>query len=172
MAHGIGATADGDDGMIQLWLATDGTADQTARALYAASGTAALLARPVELALRDGQGVRFRQFGADGDPLVSPGTEELGEGQGEGGLEHEQLEGDQGDGAGPSDAGRGRRGGAGPGGVRQGDPALDAGWAAARVQIRTLEDAGHAEDAARTEEIRLQDQVPHAQRRWPRPNPG
>lgn len=162
MAHGIGATADGD-GMIQLWLATDGTADQTARALYAASGTAALLGRPVELALRDGEGVRFRQFGADGDPLVSPEAAELGEGQDEDGLEQGQLEGDQGDGAGPSDAGRGRRGGAGRGGVRQGDPALDAGWAAARAQIRTLEDAGHAEDAARTEEIRLQDQVPDAQ---------
>ncbi len=172
MAHGIGAAADGDDGMIQLWLATDGTADQTARALYAASGTAALLARPVELALRDGQGVRFRQFGADGDPLVSPGTEELGEGQGDESLEHGQLEGDQGDGAGPSDAGRGRRGGAGRGGVRQGDP----------LSTRAGPPHGSRSARWRTPGTRRTPRAPRRsgartkcrtpKRRWPRPNPG
>ncbi|MYW09764.1 hypothetical protein GT034_15555, partial [Streptomyces sp. SID2563] len=61
-----------DDGAavegVQIWLAVDGGPGQTARALYAAAGAAALLRRPVELALRDDEGVRFRRFDADGEP--------------------------------------------------------------------------------------------------------
>ncbi|MBK3572168.1 hypothetical protein, partial [Streptomyces sp. MBT62] len=80
---------------LQLWLATDGSAEQTARALYAASGTAVQLRRPVELALRDGEGVRFRRFDVNGDPEVTPG----------GGDEEPQDRGPSS--AGPSSAGRG-----------------------------------------------------------------
>ncbi|WP_245608070.1 hypothetical protein [Streptomyces hokutonensis] len=123
--------------MLQLWLATDGGPSQTARALYAASGTAALLRRPVELALRDGEGVRFRRFDVNGDPEGTPGTEEYGE---------EERD----------DRGRG--------GEVQDDTAHDAGWRAVRDQIRTLEAAGQAEDEARVREAGLQEGMPGARR--------
>ncbi|WP_416962236.1 hypothetical protein [Streptomyces sp. Agncl-13] len=133
LVQGIQADPDahGADDMLQLWLATDGSAEQTARALYAASGTAALLRRPVELALRDGEGVRFRRFAADGDPEVTLGVEEPGAGR-----EDEERD----------------------------DAADDAGWTDVRDQMRTLDEAGQAEDVARTREAQLQERVPDAQR--------
>jgi hypothetical protein len=72
LADGVRAGEGRDDTTVQLWLATDGGAPQTARALYAASGLAARLGRPVELALRDGDGLRFRRFDADGEPAEVP----------------------------------------------------------------------------------------------------
>ncbi|MFE6765630.1 hypothetical protein [Streptomyces sp. NPDC057689] len=79
LADGVRA----DDGAavegVQIWLAVDGGPGQTARALYAAAGAAALLRRPVELALRDDEGVRFRRFDADGEPEPA-GPEEDGAG--------------------------------------------------------------------------------------------
>jgi hypothetical protein len=150
LAHGIETDPDparDDTAMLQLWLATDGSARQTARALYAASGTAALLRRPVELALRDGEGVRFRRFDVNGDPEGTPGADEHGD--------------EERDGGGPSSAGQG---GARRDGVGQDGTVHDAGWVAVRDQMRTLEEAAQAEDAARTQEGRLHDQAPDAQR--------
>jgi hypothetical protein len=142
LTDGIRAHPDpADDTMLQLWLATDGTPNQTARALYAASGTAALLRRPVELALRDGEGVRFRRFDRNGDPEETSGTDERSDAELDAG--------------GPSSAG--------PSGLGRNDAVHDAGWAAVRNQVRTLEDAAQAEHTARTQERRLQNQVPDAQ---------
>ncbi|MDV7224096.1 hypothetical protein R5A26_50100, partial [Streptomyces prunicolor] len=147
--------APGPDDTLQLWLATNGSPEQTARALYAASGTATLLRRPVELALRDGEGVRFRRFDAAGNPDVTPGSDERDE--------EERF------GAGPSGSGQGGAGpsSAGRDGARRdgrGAPADDAYWAAVRDQIGVLEVAGRAEDAARAQEAQLQAEVPDAER--------
>jgi hypothetical protein len=133
--------------MLQLWLATDDSPTQTARALYAASSTAALLRRPVELALRDSEGVRFRRFDANGEPAGTPGTDERGD---------EEL-----DGGGPSSAGPSRavQRGSGPN-----DSVDDAGWRAVRNQMRTLEEAARAEHAAYTREGRLRGRMTAAER--------
>ncbi|MDQ0809444.1 hypothetical protein QFZ63_001158 [Streptomyces sp. B3I7] len=128
LADGVRAGAGREDPTVQLWLAVDGTPQQTARALYAASGLAARLGRTVELALRDGDGLRFRRFGADGEPVPAPAPA-----------------------ATPSAAG--------PAPVPA--PAGDTGaWAGVRAQIRALEAAGQAEEAARVREAGLQARMP------------
>jgi len=148
--------------MLQLWLATDDSPSQTARALYAASSTAALLRRPVELALRDSEGVRFRRFDANGEPEGTPGADDRSD---------EDLDGGGPSSAGPSSA---VRRGSGPGGVRRrgmgqgeagpNDTVHDAGWTAVRNQMRTLEEAARAEHAAHTREGRLRGRMTAAER--------